>query len=70
MSMRTNILRPRFIIAGIVALAVVVAGVFAAPLALTGPAVVSVTPPDGEQAFNPQAPIRIVFSQPVAATAR
>jgi alpha-2-macroglobulin len=65
---RTNLLRPRYLVAalvGLVALIALVAGGLAAPLLLNGPSVVSVTPPEGERAANPRAPVRIVFSQPV-----
>ncbi|MEN9935585.1 MAG: hypothetical protein RLZZ387_2164, partial [Chloroflexota bacterium] len=65
MNNRHTLLRPRALAILLVALLILVAGGLAAPLALSGPAVVSVTPPDGERAANPQAPIRIVFSQPV-----
>lgn len=67
MNAPSRLLRPRVIVVALAAALALLAGALAAPLALSGPAVVSVTPPDGERAFNPQQPIRIVFSQPVRA---
>src|SRR5437867_6543120 len=47
----------------IAALLVVILGVLFAPLALAGPTVVQVTPADGVADANPQAGIRVEFSQ-------
>lgn len=57
----------RAVIAGGVGLLVLIAGIFAGPLVLSGPRVTLVEPIDGAQAVNPQAPLRIEFSQAVQA---
>jgi hypothetical protein len=60
---------PRFplraIIAAGIGLILIIAGVFAGPLILSAPQIVRIEPPDGAEAVNPQAPLRIEFSQPV-----
>jgi uncharacterized protein YfaS (alpha-2-macroglobulin family) len=60
---------PRFplraIIAAGIGLILIIAGVFAGPLLLSAPQIVRIEPPDGAEAVNPQAPLRIEFSQPV-----
>ncbi|NTW01986.1 MAG: alpha-2-macroglobulin, partial [Oscillochloris sp.] len=56
---------------GLIALAIIVGigliggGVFAGPLLMRGPHVLSITPADGSQHANPQAAITITFDQPV-----
>ncbi|HWQ14490.1 MAG TPA: Ig-like domain-containing protein, partial [Roseiflexaceae bacterium] len=67
MNTLSRFLRPRYLVGALVVVLLAAAGALAAPLALSGPQVVSVSPPDGERAANPQAPLRIVFSQPVRA---
>lgn len=58
---------PRFplraIIAAGIGLILVIAGVIAGPLLLNAPQVVRSEPVDGAEAVNPQAPLRIEFSQ-------
>lgn len=60
---------PRFplraIIAAGIGLILVIASVIAGPLLLNAPQVVRSEPVDGAEAVNPQAPLRIEFSQPV-----
>jgi alpha-2-macroglobulin len=65
MNALSRFLRPRILLGALVGVLALVAGAFAAPLLLGGPTVVSVVPADGEAAFNPRAPVRIGFSQPV-----
>jgi uncharacterized protein YfaS (alpha-2-macroglobulin family) len=55
----------RAIIAAGVGLIVIIAAVLAAPLLLSAPQIVRIEPPDGAEMVNPQAPLRIEFSQPV-----
>ncbi|MBK9713609.1 MAG: Ig-like domain-containing protein [Kouleothrix sp.] len=56
-------LRLRYINAALFALVVLVAALVFGPLALSGPAIVGVTPAEGAADANPQAGIQIVFSQ-------
>ncbi|HET9222968.1 MAG TPA: Ig-like domain-containing protein, partial [Roseiflexaceae bacterium] len=62
-------LTPRTIIVAIVALLLVALGVLLGPLALSGPRIVAVTPENGADDANPQAPIRVEFDQWVSADA-
>jgi hypothetical protein len=65
MTAPTRFFRPRIIAGVLAAVVALVAGIFAVPLLVNGPTVVSVVPAAGEQAFNPRTPVRIVFSQPM-----
>lgn len=58
-----QIFTPVRVLVGVALIALLVLGVVFGPLALRGPRVTSVEPPDGERAANPQAPIRLVFDQ-------
>jgi uncharacterized protein YfaS (alpha-2-macroglobulin family) len=55
----------RAVIAAGIGLILIIAGVFAGPLILSAPQIVRIEPPDGAEAVNPQATLRIEFSQPV-----
>ncbi|MGB9752685.1 Ig-like domain-containing protein [Roseiflexus castenholzii] len=55
----------RAIIAAGIGVILIIAAVLAGPLLLSAPQVVRIEPPDGAEMVNPQAPLRIEFSQPV-----
>jgi hypothetical protein len=61
----SSLFRPRNLIIAAIAFLAVLGGAIAGPLLLAGPRVVSITPADGDSAYNPRQPIRITFSQPV-----
>lgn len=60
---------PRFPLRAIIAagagLILIIAAVLAGPLLLSAPQIVRIEPPDGAEMVNPQAPLRIEFSQSV-----
>ncbi|MDW8148055.1 MAG: Ig-like domain-containing protein [Roseiflexaceae bacterium] len=55
----------RALIAAGVGLILIIVAILAGPLLLSAPQIVRIDPPDGAEMVNPQAPLRIEFSQPV-----